>query len=155
MALAYEIELAQPRDAVGIATLSRDLIEGGLGWAWTPGRVLRAMQRDDTNVAVARDEAGMAGFAIMQYAEAEGHLLLLAVRDVSQRQGVGAGLVRWLEEAALAAGVGAIFLEVRVTNRRAQEFYATLGYRRLVRIPGYYQGREAAFRMARDLWADA
>jgi ribosomal-protein-alanine N-acetyltransferase len=152
MAVSHTIELANARDAVSIARLSRDLIEAGLGWAWTPGRVLRAIRREDTNVVVARHADSVAGFGIMRYAVQEAHLLLLAVRSDDQRQGLGATLVGWLEESALSAGVGVVYLEVRASNRVAQGFYERLGYRRLVRLPGYYEGREAAYRMARDLW---
>jgi ribosomal protein S18 acetylase RimI-like enzyme len=40
---------------------------------------------------------------------------------------------------------------VRAGNEGAQLFYQRMGYRTLVRLPGYYQGVEAALRMGRDL----
>jgi ribosomal protein S18 acetylase RimI-like enzyme len=45
-----------------------------------------------------------------------------------------------------------IYLEVRAANEAALTFYAKLGYRRIKRVPAYYDGREAAICMARDLW---
>ena len=36
------LRLAHRSDAQAIATLSRDLIERGLGWSWTARRVMRS-----------------------------------------------------------------------------------------------------------------
>jgi ribosomal-protein-alanine N-acetyltransferase len=87
----------------------------------------------------------------MRYADDVAHLNLLAVDPSHRRRGVGRRLVRWLEETALTAGTFTIGLELRAENLGARAFYATLGYRELARIPGYYQGVEAAIRMQRDL----
>ena len=92
----------------------------------------------------------------MRYGDDDAHLDLLGV-DVSYRRGgVGRRLVEWLEKPALVAGISAVFLEVRGSNRDAQAFYERLGYRKLARIPYYYQGRESAIRMGRELgyWAN-
>jgi len=40
---------------------------------------------------------------------------------------------------------------VRAARLGARAFYERLGYRALGRIAGYYQGREDAIRMGRDL----
>lgn len=87
----------------------------------------------------------------MRYGDDEAHLDLLGVAADCRRQGLGRRLVEWLEEAALVAGITAIFLEVRGSNHGAQAFYERLGYRKLTQIARYYQGREAAIRMGREL----
>jgi hypothetical protein len=46
------IRLAAPADAPGIACMSRDWIEHGLGWSWTTRRIRQAMADPSTNVAV-------------------------------------------------------------------------------------------------------
>ena len=146
------LRLATRGDAPGIARLSRDRIEQGLGWSWTSPRVLRSILDAATNVVVAQDAGKMLGFGIMKYHDDEAHLLLLAVRARSCRRGVGSALVRWLEQAALVAGIGQVVLEARFTNAGARAFYARLGYLEVQTLPGYYQGREACVRLARDLW---
>jgi len=45
-----------------------------------------------------------------------------------------------------------VYLEARLTNGTARAFYARLGYREIQTLPGYYQGREACVRLAKDLW---
>jgi ribosomal-protein-alanine N-acetyltransferase len=39
-----QIRLARPSDAQAIAEMSRDLIEHGLGWRWTPSRIRAALR---------------------------------------------------------------------------------------------------------------
>lgn len=43
------IRLAAPSDAFRVAEMSRDLIEQGLGWSWTPRRVVHSIVDPDTN----------------------------------------------------------------------------------------------------------
>jgi ribosomal-protein-alanine N-acetyltransferase len=150
--MAPTLRLATRDDAQAIAQLSRDRIEQGLGWSWTALRVLRSIRDRETNVVVALDASESLGFGIMKYHDEEAHLLLLAVRAERVRQGIGSALVDWLERSALVAGIGRVSLEARASNASARAFYLRLGYREIQSLPGYYQGREACVRMARDLW---
>src|SRR5678816_4611592 len=61
------IRLASADDALTIARMSRDLIEQGLGWSWTPLRVRRSIAEASTNVALALHGATPVGFGIMKY----------------------------------------------------------------------------------------
>jgi ribosomal-protein-alanine N-acetyltransferase len=148
------LRLARETDALQIAQLSRDQIERGLGWSWTTQRVLRSIFDAETNVVVALEAGKLSGFAIMKYHDDEAHLLLLAVRPGARRKGAGTALLKWLEQAALTAGVGQVWLEARFGNAAARAFYRQLGYREIQVLPGYYQGREACVRIARDLWLE-
>ncbi|MEX0804983.1 MAG: GNAT family N-acetyltransferase [Candidatus Binatia bacterium] len=145
------LRLARPADAGTIANLSRDLIEYGLRWRWTPMRVAASIRADDVNVLVACTHENIAGFAIMRYGDDDAHLDLLAVAPLYRREGVGHRLLQWLEKCAVTAGIFSVALEVRAGNEGAQLFYERIGYRTLVHLPGYYQGIEAALRMGRDL----
>lgn len=145
------LRLARPADATTIAYLSRDLIEYGLRWRWTPMRVAASIRAPDVNVLVARIHDNIAGFAIMRYGDADAHLDLLAVAPPYRRAGVGRQLLEWLEKCAVVAGIFKVALEVRAENQGAQLFYKRMGYRTLVHLPGYYQGIEAALRMGRHL----
>ena len=148
------IELARRADAAAIAVLSRDLIETGLGWSWRMPRVLRAIDNAESTVIKLAAGASLAGFAVMRFGREEAHLDLLAVRPEFRRAGNGAALVRWLEASALTAGISIVRLELRRSNAPARRFYARLGYSPCRIVSGYYQGREDALQMARDLWCD-
>jgi ribosomal-protein-alanine N-acetyltransferase len=145
------LRLALPMDAAAIASLSRDSIEYGLQWRWTPTRVAASIRAPNVNVLVACIHGNIAGFAIMRYGDDIAHLDLLAVAAPYRRTGVGRQLLEWLEKCAVVAGIFTVNLEVRAGNDGAQLFYKRMGYRTLLHLPGYYQGVEAALRMGRDL----
>ena len=46
--------LARPNDAREIAEMSRDFVEQGLSWSWTPARVQHFIMGPDASVVVAR-----------------------------------------------------------------------------------------------------
>jgi [ribosomal protein S18]-alanine N-acetyltransferase len=148
--LAY-LGLARSRDAREIAEMSRDLIEQGLTWSWTPARVQHFITGAESSVIVARRERHVAAFAIMHFGDDVAHLNLLAVAPEHRRQGLGSQLMDWLTTTAIEAGVFRINLEVRTQNDAARSFYERLGFAQLGVVQGYYQGREAALRMSRRL----
>jgi ribosomal-protein-alanine N-acetyltransferase len=148
----FEIRLAQPGDVYRIAGMSRYLIEHDLEWRWTPRRILGYVRDREANVIVICDQNQPIGFGLMKYRDEEAHLLLLAVSPAHQRRGAGAALVLWLEQTALTAGIGCIYLETRCLNTGARRFYRRLGYREIRTVRGYYQGVEDAVLIAKDLW---
>jgi len=138
-------------DAARIASMSRDLIETGLGWSWGPDRVARSIANKDTSTLLACDRDRVVAFAIMYFGDEHAHLNLLAVRASHQRLGIGKHMIEWLIESAYAAGIATIHLELRAANYTARSFYRSLGFTESAYIPGYYRGREMALRMVRVL----
>lgn len=151
MSEVIKLTLARYADANQIALMSRNLIEVGLDWRWTPARVAQQIRCPDTSVVVARLGDRLVGFAIMHFRFEEGHLLLLAVHPEHRRIGTGRSLMAWLEKSARIAGIFTIQLEVRAHNQRARAFYRALGYKETELMPLYYDGREPAIRMVCDL----
>jgi len=148
---ACEIRLARLPDALRIAQMSRDFIEYGLGWSWDAPRITRRIRDRATNVIVAEVGAELVGFALMEYADEEAHLLLFGVEPIYRRRGIASSLLAWLESTATTAGSELIFLETRATNAAARGFYAARGYREIAILPRYYSGREDAVRIGKDL----
>lgn len=148
-----KIRLALPDDAAGIARMSRDYIEQGLGWSWTHSRVLRSIHDKSTNVAVIPGKERLLGFGIMQYGDDTAHLALLSVRPLQRGRGLGALLVAWLEKCAVVAGIETIRVEARSDNPRAIAFYGEQGYRQLGTVTGYYRGAIDAVRLEKRLWS--
>ena len=148
---SIRISLATRRDAVRIARMSRVLIEVGLEWTWTPERVLRQIEDNETSVIVCRHYDRLVGFAVMRFLDEASHLLLLAVEPSYQRGSLGKRMLHWLERSAQTAGIFRVYLEVRAGNRRGQDFYRALGYETIAISHGYYGGRGAARRMARGI----
>ena len=177
---AIAIRLAAPADARDIALMSRDLIEDGLGWRYDAARVTRLLRQRETIALVATgrepprrpvllrspgapahphrmEGAAMAGFAIMEFGDERAHLVLLAVRPMQRRHGVGRRLVEWLVDSARTAGIASLHLELRASNAAARAFYRAMGFNETVQVPGYYRGpggaQEPALRMLRLLRA--
>jgi ribosomal-protein-alanine N-acetyltransferase len=145
------LSLARAADARAIAEMSRDLIEQGLTWSWTPARVQHFIGGRDSSVVVARREGRIAAFAIMNFGDEVGHLNLLAVATAHRRQGLGMQMLNWLCATAVVAGIFRVNLELRTHNHEARAFYERCGFEQKGFIQGYYQGREAALRMSKRL----
>lgn len=146
-------QLAGSADAQRIAEMSREYIERGLGWSWTPTRVLRAIHDRSTNVVVTRVQDIVVGFGIMVYGDQTAHLALLAVHPTQQQQGLAARLLNWLEACADTAGIARIQVEARSDNSAALAFYQKQSYRPIGTMPGYYGGKLDAIRFEKRLWA--
>jgi len=146
-------QLASRSDAEAIASMSRDLIESGLGWQYRAERIRGLMNDPETATLVARDDDRVIGFAIMSFSDERAHLVLMAVRPAVQRRGIARRMTRWLVESAATAGIASIHLELRARNEGALAFYRAMGFSETLRLPGYYLGRETAIRMMRLLRA--
>ncbi len=148
-----EVGFATPGDAPTIASMSRDLIETGLGWTYQPPRVAKLIRDPDCVALLTREGARTVGFALMGFGEERAHLVLLAVRPTHQRRGIARRMLTWLFETATVAGMASIHVELRVDNTSAFIMYQALGFTETLRVPRYYAGRETAVRMLRVLRA--
>lgn len=146
-----EITLARVCDSYSIATMSRDIIEHGLKWSWTPERIGRCVLSPDINVITARNENEVIGFGVMYYGNSKSHLNLLGVDAGWRSVGIGHRLLDWLELCAITAGVERCQLEVRESNSHARNFYKHHGYQEIEVVGGYYQRKEDAIRMSKSL----
>ncbi len=146
------ISLARSADCLELAELSRVAVEYGLRWRWKPSRILGLIRNPEACVIIARcDEAVLQGFAAMEFKSTYAHLVLIATVSRFRRQHIGQGLLKWLEQSAQVAGMEYISLEVRVKNNSAVKFYEQLGYSIEQVKAGYYEGKEDAYKMRRDL----
>ena len=136
------IELATRADAAEMGALSKEYVEHGLGWSYTPERLMKLMKNKTKNVVVARKGNKLAGFGIMTYWEEYANLDLLAVKVQYRRRSIGKQLVGWLIEVAKTAGMMNVFVQVRKLNYGAIKFYKKLGFHIFDEKPGYYRGEE-------------
>ena len=89
----------------------------------------------DQDVLVAVDGNRIVGFLVTRTLAAdEREILNLAVVPDFRRKGVARALLG----STFQAFRGYVFLEVRESNRVAQEFYKSLGFQELSKRPGYY-----------------
>ena len=150
---AVTLRPARAGDAQAMAVMSRDFIESGLGWRYSPARITRIMAERDTMALVTCDAAGVQGFALMQFGDERAHLLLMCVQPAQRRLGLARRMIEWLVTSARVAGIASIHLELRADNHAAFDFYRRMGFAETFVVPGYYGGRIAARRMLRLLRA--
>lgn len=144
---AVVLRPARLAEARRMAEMSRELIEQGLRWRYTPAHMAALISEAETSAVVGCDGPRLAGFGVMHFGDDRAHLLLLCVLPDRQRRGIGLQLVHWLFDSARAAGTPTIDLELRADNPGALAFYERLGFRQTEMVPGYYGGRIAAQRM--------
>ena len=108
---------------------------------------------DPAVTVLARAPGPVRRFRCHALGDERAHLILLAVDVPSRRRGIARRMLDWLVASATAAGMASIHVELRAGNAAAQALYESAGFAETFRIPGYYQGSEAAVRMIRLLRA--
>ena len=148
---ALTLRPARAADAAALAQLSRMLIEHGLAWRYTPGRVAAPASSAAVVATLPEPAAQPRGFGVLQLGDTTAHLVLLCVQPELRRSGVGAQMMDWLLHTARVAGMESVSLELRADNAAALAFYARLGFAETAWVEGYYDGRVAARRMVLGL----
>jgi ribosomal-protein-alanine N-acetyltransferase len=81
----------------------------------------------------------------------EGRVFWLAVRPGFQNIGIGRSLLEALIRIFRRLGALSVTLEVRISNRKAQMLYTSMGFETATICPGYYQDGEMAMIMRKYL----
>lgn len=123
-------------------------------FAWTEG-IFRDCIRVGYHCRVLEIPHGLIqAYGVMSAAAGEAHILNLCVRPELQGRGLARQVLAHLLDLARDAGVRTVFLEVRLSNTRAVQLYASGGFCEIGVRLGYYpaaKGREDALVMAREL----
>jgi ribosomal protein S18 acetylase RimI-like enzyme len=128
-----------------------------------PLRFSRAYMRhlvrsSDAATWIAEEDPGqMAGFAVVEWSgEARARVAYIQTIEVApekRRLGVGAELMRRVEQSAQSAGAAAIWLHVDAENASAIRLYEAHGYKRKGREANFYPRGRAALVYAKPLAA--
>jgi ribosomal-protein-alanine N-acetyltransferase len=107
---------------------------------WTRGNFADSL-RAAYECRTYRVQGELIGYFVLLAAAGEAHLLNLSIAEPHQRRGYGTALLN--EATALARKLGAknLFLEVRPSNRGAQELYYRYGFRKIAVRRDYYPAR--------------
>ncbi len=119
---------------------------------WSRGSFRNLMGRRDADLWVAELDGALVGYAVLWYVGYEGELGNLAVDPAWRRHGLGRLLLDWALEHARERAVEKVFLEVRVSNRSAQDLYLRRGFAQAgVRHRYYREPVEDALVLSMDL----
>lgn len=95
---------------------------------WSRSAFLNLIGRGDADLWVAVVEGAVVAYAVVWYVAREAELGNLAVAPDWRRRGLGRRLLDWSVERARARDAERIFLEVRASNRGAQQLYERQGF---------------------------
>ena len=134
----YEGGLADLPDVMAVMDNS---FAACFGEAWTSAQCAGLLPMPGVWLSIAHDAKGAVGFSLSRLIVDEAELLLLAVHDRAQRQGVGKLLLQRFERLARIRGASRLHLEVREGNH-AFDLYEKAGFKLVGRRPQYYRGPE-------------
>jgi [ribosomal protein S18]-alanine N-acetyltransferase len=120
------------------------LFGSAIGGHQDPQALRSAIDSPANIVLVVTDKTRLTGGIRGQIAGAEAEIHDVAVHPDHRRQGHGRRLVEAFLSMARGRGVEQVFLEVRVSNRAAQEMYTTAGFITVGDRQAYYTDGEAA-----------
>ncbi len=96
---------------------------------WSSGLFAGELALADTRTyVVARIGSAVVGYAGLMLVVDDGHITNIAVDPPCQRHGIATRLLLQLARLAVARGVQQLTLEVRVSNRQAQDLYRKFGF---------------------------
>lgn len=131
--------------ALSIAQLDRllEIENAAYGFPWTRGNFIDSMASGYAiQLLCAGDQ--LIGYFVAMRGVDEVHLLNLTVAPAFQRQGWAAMLLGALALWARGQSAQWLWLEVRVSNQRAQAVYERFGFRQVGLRPRYYPSVEGA-----------
>ncbi len=105
---------------------------------WSRSTFLSELEGKNRHYIVAEKEGKIIGYAGLCYFFEEGHITTMAVAPDWRRKGVGKLLLAHLIEKSIEIGLKGLSLEVRESNRVAQQMYQEFGFRVLARRKRYY-----------------
>lgn len=121
---------------------------------WSMGLFMSELgMRTGRVYVVARAGGHVVGYAGLMLVVDEGHVTTIAVDPAWHRHKIGTRLLLALTEAAVERGAEHLTLEVRISNRPAQELYRRFGFAPGGIRKGYYQetGEDALVMWAHDI----
>lgn len=124
------------------------------GIAYSKSELRYYLQHPKSLTVVAEEDGIISGFCIGQSYLLEGkvmgHIITIDVLPAARRLGIGRQLFSDIEKRLRQAGAVFMRLEVAVDNLSAQAFYGHMGFERIGRIPGYYNGKVDALVMEKS-----
>jgi len=116
---------------------------------WTRESILREVTENEcARYMVLREDGEPIAYAGVWFVLDEGHITNIAVRPDRRRLGYGERVTRAMIQLAADSGMNWMTLEVRRSNKAAQELYHKLGFIDVGYRKRYYENTEDALVMA-------
>ena len=119
--------------------------------AWTMEMISDTFIQDNFIGFIAEEDGRVVGYIALTYCLDEAEINIIAVTREFRRKGVASALLDKAYETLIKAGIDKIFLEVRKSNKSAQNLYKKHGFTLIGVRTKYYKGVEDALLMRKDL----
>ncbi len=130
------IALATVQDLPSVAAIERAAFSD----PWSLRSFREALDSPSVYFACARsDDGGVVGYVVAWFVADQGEIANIAVSPDQRGRGAGRALLDAALGEAGARGTSAVFLEVRDSNQRARELYASRGFEEVGRRRRYYR----------------
>jgi len=137
----------KPSDLEGALDLDKEVFGG-----YDPTIFTTFYEYHPRTTLVAESMGNVVGFVLgFKHTLLEGRVFWLAVRPGYQGRGVGKKLLTSILRIFRFMKAVSATLEVRISNKRAQALYSSMGFEMITIYPGYYSDGEPAIIMKRRL----
>ncbi|HWJ14915.1 MAG TPA: ribosomal protein S18-alanine N-acetyltransferase [Gemmatimonadaceae bacterium] len=134
--MTFAIGPARVHDLASVASIERTAFSD----PWSLRSFREALDSGSVYFACARSDAGsVLGYVVAWFVADQGEIANIAVAPDQRGRGVGRALLDAALGEAAARGIAAVFLEVRDSNQRARELYASRGFEEVGRRRRYYR----------------
>jgi ribosomal-protein-alanine N-acetyltransferase len=134
--MRFAIGPARVHDLASVAAIERAAFSD----PWSVRSFREALDSGSVYFACARSDAGsVLGYVVAWFVADQGEIANIAVAPDQRGQGVGRALLDAALGEAATRGIAAVFLEVRDSNQRARELYASRGFEEVGRRRRYYR----------------
>ena len=123
-----EIRPYRRSDEKAVAALWREVFPDAPGWNVPEEDIARKLNIQREFFLVALADGRLVGTAMAGFDGHRGWVYYVAVSLDHRREGIGAALMKRVEEALAGAGCPKLNLQIRGSNHEVKEFYSTLGY---------------------------
>ncbi|MCL6684388.1 ribosomal protein S18-alanine N-acetyltransferase [Sphingomonas alba] len=142
-AMPLQLVTGESKDLDEVMDVMASAFDPHFGEAWTRSQCAGILPLSGVQLVLARNEHEVCGFSLLRTVADEAELLLLAVSQDSQRQGIGGALLNHFIDHGRQANLARLHLEVRDGNP-AVAMYQAFGFEEEGRRRKYYTGRDGS-----------
>ena len=142
-----DLQLASYSDLDQISTIEKETNK----YPWSPNNFQSSMEAGNSSI-VLKYKKNILGYAFFSVIGTDSHLLNITVSKNYQKKGYGKKILEKVLYQSKVLGATIVFLEVRVSNYRAIDFYEKFGFKRDAIRYNYYDGnpKEDALLMSKQ-----
>ena len=142
-----DLQLASFSDLDQISTIEKETNK----YPWSPNNFQSSMEAGNSSI-VLKYKKNILGYAFFSVVGTDSHLLNITVSKNYQGRGYGKKILEKVLFQSKVLGATIVFLEVRVSNYRAIDFYEKFGFKRDAIRYNYYDGnpKEDALLMSKQ-----